>query len=277
MSAIILTGSPVAGRFAFPKRVDYIRLPGVTKKSDGSYVSETLGLDIEETTALRSGLIKSAVEIFDPDLFIASTRNRPGSAVNWMPALHWLKRNSPAKLVLGLRDVLDEPDVLAAEWSRARAQLKPPRSLYHDIWVYGLESIYDPTIGLNIPQTVRDRMHFTGYIRRKVTKLHRENVDPFILITPGGGGDGEAILNLVLSAYEQDPDLSPRAVLVYGPFLSADTQDEFETRAEKLNGRVHTLGFESKIENLFAQCAGRDLRWVATTRFARFCPSTSLP
>ena len=30
-SAIILTGSPVAGRFTFPEEVDHIRLPGVKK------------------------------------------------------------------------------------------------------------------------------------------------------------------------------------------------------------------------------------------------------
>ena len=38
-SALILTGSPVAGRFAFPSRVDHMRLPGVIKRSDGSYAS----------------------------------------------------------------------------------------------------------------------------------------------------------------------------------------------------------------------------------------------
>ncbi|MBI1172477.1 hypothetical protein GC209_13850 [bacterium] len=254
MSAIILTGSPVAGRFAFPKRVDFIRLPGVTKKSDGSYVSETLGLDIEETTALRSGLIRSAVEHFDPDLFIVD-KEPTGFRGELMPALNWLKRNSAARLVLGLRDVLDEPDVLAAEWSRKGA-VEATEEFYDDIWVYGLKSIYDPTVGLNFSQAVRDRMFFTGYIRRKVTTLRHDNVEPYILITPGGGGDGEAMVNLVLSAYEQDPDLSPRAVLVYGPFLSGDTLAEFETRVEKLDGRVRTLGFESKIENLFADAQG---------------------
>ena len=30
MSALIITGSTVAGRFTFPERVDYVRLPGVT-------------------------------------------------------------------------------------------------------------------------------------------------------------------------------------------------------------------------------------------------------
>ena len=69
-TALILTGSPVAGRFTFPERVDHIRLPGVTKMTDGTYMSETLGMDIDATTTLRSGLIKATVQHFSPDLVI---------------------------------------------------------------------------------------------------------------------------------------------------------------------------------------------------------------
>ena len=43
-SALILTGSPVAGRFDFPARVDHVRLPGVTKRQDGSYVSQSMSM-----------------------------------------------------------------------------------------------------------------------------------------------------------------------------------------------------------------------------------------
>jgi len=69
-SAIILTGSPVAGRFTFPERVDHIRLPGVTKLPDGSYMSQTLGMEIDDTTALRAGIIQTTVEQYEPDLLI---------------------------------------------------------------------------------------------------------------------------------------------------------------------------------------------------------------
>ena len=69
-SAIILTGSPVAGRFTFPPAVDHVRLPGVKKLADGTYVSQTEGMDIEATTALRSALITSTIEQYDPDLLI---------------------------------------------------------------------------------------------------------------------------------------------------------------------------------------------------------------
>lgn len=253
-SAIILTGSPVAGRFTFPERVDHVRLPGVTKLPDGSYISQTLGLDIEEITSLRAGLIESAIEQYDPDLLIVD-KEPTGFRGELLPALERLKVEGKTKLVLGLRDVLDEPKVLATEWARKGA-VEATEKFYDDIWVYGVKSVYNPVEGLDLSQETRDRMHWTGYLRREITDATDTPEDPYILITPGGGGDGKAMVDLVLAAYEQDPDLSPRALLVYGPFLSGDVRDEFEARVAKLNGRVTALGFESRMEALFANAEG---------------------
>jgi predicted glycosyltransferase len=253
-SAIILTGSPVAGRFTFPERVDHVRLPGVTKLPDGSYISQTLGLTIDETTSLRAGLIESAIEQYDPDLLIVD-KEPTGFRGELLPTLERLKKIGRTKLVLGLRDVLDEPDVLAAEWDRKGA-IQATEQFYDDIWVYGVNSVYDPTEGLELSKEARDRMHWTGYLRREITDATDTPEDPYILITPGGGGDGKAMVDLVLAAYEQDPDLSPRALLVYGPFLSGDVREEFENRVAKLQGRVTALGFESRIESLFANAEG---------------------
>ncbi|PCJ10006.1 MAG: hypothetical protein COB16_01485 [Rhodobacteraceae bacterium] len=253
-SALILTGSPVAGRFAFPTRVDHVRLPGVIKRSDGSYASRTMGMSIDETTELRAGLIRSTAEQYDPDILIVD-KEPTGFRGELLPTLDLLKSRGRARLVLGLRDVLDEPEVLAAEWDRKGA-IPATESFYDEIWIYGLRSIYDPTAGLDLSPAVQARTHWTGYLRRDLGSVGKPPEQPYILITPGGGGDGAAMVDLVLAAYERDPDLNPRAILVYGPFLSGDTRAAFETRAEQLNGRVTTVGFESQIETLFAGAQG---------------------
>ncbi|MFA3918547.1 glycosyltransferase family protein [Ruegeria hyattellae] len=253
-SALILTGSPIAGRFTFPRRVDHVRLPGVTKRSDGSYTSRTIGMGIEEVTELRSGLIQTTAEQYDPDILIVD-KEPTGFRGELLPTLEKLQRWGRTKLVLGLRDVLDAPDVLAAEWDRKDAVSATER-FYHEIWIYGLRSIYDPTAGLPLSEAAQARMHWTGYLRRELGTTDEPPEQPYVLITPGGGGDGRALVNLVLSAYEQDPDLNPRAVLVYGPFLSGDLRAEFEARVAALNGRVTAVGFESQIETLFAGAAG---------------------
>lgn len=253
-SALIVTGSPVAGRFAFPPKVDHIRLPGVTKLADGSYASQALGLDIDETTDLRAGLIEAAARAFKPDLLIVD-KEPTGFRGELLPTLDRLLANGRAKLVLGLRDVLDEPEVLVEEWHRKGA-VEAAERYYDELWVYGLRSIYDPTAALPFSQALRDRMVYTGYLRRDLVEIGTPPAEDYVLITPGGGGDGQTMVNLVLSAYEADPTLSPRAILVYGPFLSGDTRAEFERRVKALNGRVEAVGFESQIETLIAGARG---------------------
>lgn len=253
-SAIILTGSPVAGRFTFPEKVDHVRLPGVTKLTDGTYVSQTLGLDIDDTTSLRSGLIQTAVEQYEPDLLIVD-KEPTGFRGELLPTLEWIANRGTTRCVLGLRDVLDEPKALAAEWARKGATEAAER-FYDQIWVYGPRSVYDPTQGLPLSAATRARIHWTGYLRREVTDVAETPDTPYVLITPGGGGDGRAMVDLVLEAYELDPTLQPNAVLVYGPFLSGEVRDAFEARVAKLNGRVTAVGFESRIESLFAGAEG---------------------
>lgn len=267
MSALIITGSPVAGRFTFPERVDYVRLPGVTKRSDGSYVSDKLDFDIEETTIIRAGLIKSLVELFVPDIIVVD-KEPNGFRGELRPALEWLRQtgNTNTKLILGLRDVLDGPELLAEEWQRKGA-VEAMEKYYDEIWVYGLKSVYDPTEGLNLSDEVKQRMIWTGYLRREsVTRSEMPEI-PYVLVTPGGGGDGKAMVDQVLLAYEKDLTLTPAALLVYGPFLTGDARADFERRVANLDGRVMDVGFDSRMESLMAGAQGV----VAMGGYNTFC------
>src|SRR6185437_16743324 len=58
LSVLILSGSPIIGSFDFRSRVDFVRIPGVIKLRNGEYVSLNLHIDIEETLALRSSIIR---------------------------------------------------------------------------------------------------------------------------------------------------------------------------------------------------------------------------
>jgi predicted glycosyltransferase len=114
-SALILTGSPVAGRFTFPPGVDHIRMPGVVKTIDAEYISESLNLDIEQTTALRASVILAAAVTFNPDLVIVD-KEPTGFRGELTTTLEILKEMGRAKIVLGIRDILDSPEALSQEW-----------------------------------------------------------------------------------------------------------------------------------------------------------------
>ncbi|AWK89522.1 glycosyltransferase family protein [Azospirillum thermophilum] len=266
-SALILTGSPVAGRFDFPERVDHIRLPGVVKRQDGRYCSQSLGLPVEEVSAMRADIIRATVQSFRPALVIVD-KEPTGLHGEMLPALELLRALGTAKVVLGLRDVLDSPDALRPEWERKCAPAAVDR-YYDEVWIYGLRQVFRPLAGLDLPPEVEGRLRYTGYLRRGCPADVADAVrgDPYVLVTPGGGGDGAALVDWTLAAYENDPSLSPRALIVYGPFLDAALRRDYAKRIAALEGRVEAMDFHSRMEELYAGAVGV----VAMGGYNTFC------
>ena len=269
MSVLILSGSPIIGNFDFRARVDFVRVPGVIKLRNGEYTSLALHIDIEETLAIRASIVQHTAEAFDPDIFIVD--KEPLGLRGEVAGTLELLKSKGTPLVLGLRDVLDEPATLRAEWARKRA-LPALRDLYDEIWVYGDPEICDPLAGLGMPQIIRDKMRFTGYLRREIpadapahAPLNKIEV-PYLLVTPGGGGDGQEMVDWVLSAYETDPDLPHPALLVLGPFMASESQAEFQARADRLPN-VEVITFDAHIESLIDQAIGV----VAMGGYNTFC------
>src|SRR5262249_4574726 len=77
----------------------------------------------------------------------------------------------------------------------------------------------------------------------------------FLLVTAGGGGDGDALIDWVLAAYEADPGSLPPVLIVFGPFMLPDHQTAFATRAARLP-KVRVITFEARLEHLMARAAG---------------------
>src|SRR5471032_3146469 len=159
-----------------------------------------------------------------------------------------------------LRVVVDDPAQLAAEWKRKNV-MPALRDLYDEIWAYGLPQVNKPLAGLDLPMSVRHKTVYTGYLRRELP-LHtdiphevQEIGGPFILVTPGGGGDGEDLVDWVLSAYEADPNIPYGAVIAFGPFMSAIARERFKERASKF-GNIRTLTFTNNLGVLMERAAG---------------------
>src|SRR6185312_6265697 len=221
------------------------------------------------TLAMRSSIIRHTADIFDPDLLIVD-KEPLGLRGEVRDTLDLLQRRGTA-LILGLRDVMDDPEALENEWERKQAV--PALAEYYDeIWVYGLPQICDPLAGLSVPPDVRRRMTYTGYLRRTAGELQltpeiRGIIDrDFLLVTPGGGGDGEALIDLVLSAYEHDRTIPYPALLVFGPFMLPEQRAAFASRAARLHN-VRAITFNARLESLMARAAGI----VAMGGYNTFC------
>ena len=268
MSVLSLSGSPIIGSFDFRTRVDFVRVPGVIKLRNGEYTPLNLHMDIEQTIELRASIIRHTADIFDPDIFIVD-KEPLGLRGEVGRTLEMLKeRGTP--LVLGLRDVMDEPALLEPEWQRKNV-LPALEDLYDDIWVYGLPQVCDPLADISLPSSVREKMVFTGYLRRSVPALPATPSiampeGPYILVTGGGGGDGEALIEWVLRAYEWDRDLPHNALLVFGPFMNPERQTEYMNRVAALP-KVHAITFDAHMEGLMAHATGV----VAMGGYNTFC------
>ena len=258
-SVLILSGSPIIGSFDFRARVDFVRIPGVIKLRNGEYTSLSLHIDLSETLAIRELIIEHTASIFEPDLFIVD-KEPLGLRGEVRDTLALLRRRG-VPLVLGLRDVMDEPSLLAPEWERKNA-LEGIETFYDEIWVYGLPQMCDPLAGIDVSASIRRRMVYTGYLRRtrpqtdSLAAAATPNIldEPYILVTPGGGGDGGALVDWVLRAYECG-ELDHNALIVLGPFMSSELQSDFMERANRLS-QVHTITFDAHIESLIDGAAG---------------------
>jgi predicted glycosyltransferase len=170
--------------------------------------------------------------------------------------------------VLGIRDILDSPEALSQEWERKGA-LDIANKFYDQFWVYGDQSIYNPLQSLELSDDFKRRVHYTGYLRRVVPNESPSALPhkPYVLVTPGGGGDGEALVDWTLRAYENDPTLQPDALIVYGPFLNGERRMAFDQRVAALEPRVTAIGFDSRIEGLMQNALGV----VAMGGYNTFC------
>ena len=272
LHVLIVSGSPIAGAFEFRTRVDFLKIPSVIKLINGEYTSLGAHTDVQETLELRRSLLRQTATSFAPDVFIVD-KEPLGLRGELEPTLADLKARGTT-LVLGLREVMDSPQLLAREWARTDV-LRKLDAIYDAVWVYGPEDFYDPLAGLDAPASLRARLNWTGYLRREVPAAlpaHGPALpDNALLVTAGGGGDGEAIMHQVIAAHEHDPSLTGPVVMVLGPFMKAEEREDVYRRAAALPS-LHLIDFDNRMEALIESAAGV----VAMGGYNTFCEILSL-
>ena len=270
LSVLILSGSPIIGSFSFRSRVDFVRIPGVIKLRHGDYTPLSLKIGIEDILRLRASIIRHTAESFAPDVVLVD--KEPWGLRGEVRETLLMLKNRGTPLVLGLRDVMDDPAALAEEWRRKNA-LSALTDVYDHIWIYGLPEICQPLQGVSLPPSVEAKLRYTGYLRRSVFEIDRLPLalnpfagQPYILVTTGGGGDGAEVIDWVLRAYEHDRNIAYPALLVLGPFMRSTLQAAFMERAARLS-RVEAITFDANVETLMADAAGI----VAMGGYNTFC------
>ncbi len=257
-NVLILTGSPIAGRFSFPDQVDFVRIPGMIKKTNDEYQSLSIRIEQDQALSIRTNIILATAQTFKPDLFIVD-KEPHGLKREVLPTLEWFKKESPkTTTILGLRDILDDAEVIQNDW-REKGVYDSLRNLYDQIWVYGNQDIYDAIENYQIPESIVDKVTFTGYIpRKKLAPNTREKIrkqfrilddDIFILVTTGGGGDGREVVEHYLAMHDYFPTSLPfKSVIVSGPFMPKSERSVIRNQAKQYG--IKTLPFHPQMEEL---------------------------
>jgi len=250
-SVLIVSGSPCATQFALPRGVEIVKLPSVTKDEGGAYTSRNLVGGLELLRRLRRNLLLEAFETFAPDLLIAD--HEPiGLDGELLPVLR-AARQRGTRTMLGLRDIIDDPATVAAQWSHPDIR-EALASLYDRVCVYGDEQVFDQRVEYPIPPELASRVEYAGYVVRSgavrpvrsgpITRAH-------VLVTTGGGEDGESCILNYLEALKLAPSAWD-STIVLGPLMHPLQMRHVKRTARTLrNVRVHA--FHADIPRLLSE------------------------
>ncbi|SMO66016.1 glycosyltransferase family protein [Paracoccus laeviglucosivorans] len=252
LQVLIISGAPIAGAFDYRARVDFVKVPSVIKLRNGEYTSLAEHVDLSDTLKMRRSIILETARSFAPDVLIVD--KEPMGLHGEIEETLAVLKGMGTRLVLGLREVMDSPELLAAEWSRKKLMPRVDQ-YFDDIWVYGPRGFHDPLMGLEVPAPVHDRMRYVGFLKRTSYGIEPRPVDePYILVTPGGGGDGAEMIRDVIAAYRHAPDLPQRAVIVLGPYMPAEQRAELRKLACR-HDKLEVMDFSPRMEDLMANAA----------------------
>lgn len=243
-SGLIVTGAPRAHMLHYPESCDYVKLPSMTKDDDGHYVSRELQMTTENTVNFRAGMIRLSAANFKPSVLVVD-HSPLGLGGEILPTLQHLEARHPETLrVLGLRDVIDEPQRVRADWRRDGV-IEALDRYYDLILVYGQRDLFDPIEAYQIPESVARKMVFVGYLPRNgqhtaPPQLHTQyasRTGKLVVVALGGGGDGDVLLRSFVRGYQQlgaEPPFD--VVAVTGPLMSPRKREAFKSDAQHQTG-----------------------------------------
>lgn len=249
---LLVTGSPMIHAFRIPDGLDYIKLPCLDRIEADQYQPRFLATWSAEVTRIRRSILHRTVMGFAPDLMIVDKRAAgiDGELVDTLRALRRAKPNT--KLVLGVRDILDEPARTCSSLRRSRC-LELVKRYYDEVWIYGEESIFDAARVYSFPAAVAARTRYVGYLMRPTQVPVARSGPPRVLVTTGGGGDGSELIETYLRGLVELPrSVAIRTTVIFGPQMATARRDQLLAQYGAL-ADVDFIDFEADLTRRYAE------------------------
>ncbi len=255
VSVLMLVGCPAGMVFEPHPGIDYVKLPSLTKLGRGRWQAGSLRIDAATTRALRAGIIERVIETFAPDVLLVD--HEPSGVWDELVApIKALRAHEGTRVILGLRDILDDPDRVASAWA-ANGTDKVIAGLYDDVMIYGSEGFYPSDAAYGLEALRPGHVRYCGAVTTVRPAVQERWAGPprRVLVSGGGGRDAYALLDTVLAGFESlAPQRRPLLTLVAGPLMDVELSDALKHRA----GQVGAL-FHEQVSGLPALLAASDL------------------
>src|SRR5438132_6898631 len=216
-AVLIVTGSPVIHALCIPDGMDYVKLPCLDRIAAEHYQPRFLSFWSDDVKRMRRDILRKAALGFAPDLVIVDKRAAgvDGELLGTLAALRRLRR--PPRIVLGLRDILDEPARTRRVLAKTHAFATIER-YYDAVWVSGPPVVFDPVREYGFPEAVARKTVFCGYLRTGTEGRPSNGGPPRVLVTTGGSGDGSDVVEAYLEGLLGLPRrFALRTTIVFGP------------------------------------------------------------
>ena len=246
---LTLSDSPLGQMFATEKNHDFLKLPSIFKAGPGDWRAVNLPMDFEEVLMMRQRIVRSTLLCFEPHLLLVDHMPH-GAMGELLPALQAIKEfHMGTQVVLGLRDILDAPEVIEQRW-RAEGAYEAMEEFYDQVLIYGMQDVHNVAEQYHFQPKVLNKTHYCGYVCTPVTGRYsararaqtlantREGTR-MILVMAGGGADAFPMMSAVLDALPLVLYHRPcRMVMITGPFMPAEQRHKLETLSHGLPVRV---------------------------------------
>jgi predicted glycosyltransferase len=146
---------------------------------------------------------------------------------------------------LGLRDILDSPEVTINRWQVEGAYDVIER-FYARILVFGMQDVYDIAERYQLPESAAKKVFYCGYVANLDHERNAYNIRArylagqsaetrLVVVMAGGGADGYPMMSTLIDALPKVLEDQPCIMAVItGPFMPVELIADLERRAGRL-------------------------------------------
>jgi predicted glycosyltransferase len=279
ISVLMLVGCPAGMVFEPHAGIDHVKLPSLTKLGRGRWQAGSLRIDAATTRALRVGILDRVIETFQPDVFLVD-HEPVGVWEELVAPIKALRAHGKTRVMLGLRDILDDPDRVAKAWGGGGVG-RMISTLYDDILIYGNADFYPSDTAYGLEALRPGGVRYCGAVTtvKPAPRSRWAGAPRRVLVSGGGGRDAYALLDTTLAGFESISTYRrPELTLVAGPLMDGELSAALAHRAARAGALFHDI-----VPDITERLAKSDLFITmggynsVTEALATGCPAVVVP